>query len=213
MKLKIFDWVFIGLVLIDIFAIYQYPGLRLISKPLVVSSLLIWYILETGEKQKPIILSGLMFALIGDIFLLFDFPSFFIAGIASFLIMQLCYINYFKSYYKKPEGNNLYYSIAVLIFAVLFNILFFNKLGEYKIHVAIYSIAVAVMVFMGINQQLSKSIMIGSLFFLFSDFALAFNKFISPNVALPGFVMATYAIAQYFIVKGVSVLNKQPKAI
>lgn len=101
MKLKGFDWTYLVLVLIDIFAMYNYPGLRLISKPLIVSSLLIWYIMQTQEMQRPVILTALMFALIGDIFLLFDYPLFFQLGIAAFLIMQLCYINFFKSLLQK----------------------------------------------------------------------------------------------------------------
>jgi uncharacterized membrane protein YhhN len=205
MKLKGFDWTYIVLVLIDIFAMYKYPGLRLISKPLIVSSLLIWYIMQTQELQRPVILTALMFALIGDIFLLFDYPLFFQLGIAAFLIMQICYINFFKSYFKKPEGNYLYYTIAVAAVAILFNILFFEKLGDYKWPVVIYSIAIATMVSFGLNQQLSKYIVTGSILFLISDFTLAFNKFVAPNAVLPYIVMLSYAAAQYFIVKGVSI--------
>lgn len=205
MKLKGFDWAYLVIVLIDVFAMYKYPGLRLISKPLIVSSLLIWYIMQTQEMQRPVILTALMFALIGDIFLLFDYPLFFQLGIAAFLIMQICYINFFKSYFKKPEGNYLYYTIAIAVVAILFNTLFFTKLGDYKWPVLVYSIAIAVMVGFGLNQQFSKHIVTGSILFLISDFTLAYNKFVSPYAVLPYIVMLTYAAAQYFIVKGVSI--------
>ncbi len=209
MKLKGFDYIYILIVLVDLYAIYYYPGLRMIVKPLIVSSLLIYYIQETGKMQQPIIMTALMFALIGDIFLLFDFPLFFQLGIAAFLIMQLCYISYFKRYFTAPKGNKLYYSIVAILAALIFNFLFFDKLGGYKIHVIVYSIAISIMVFMGINQSLSNSIFIGSLFFLVSDFTLAFHKFVSPDLKfLPFIVMATYAIAQYMIVKGVSVIRE-----
>ncbi len=204
MKIKGFDWVYIILVLIDIFAIYKYPGLRLISKPLIVSSLLIWYIMQTQELQRPVFLTGLMFALIGDIFLLFDYDLFFQLGIAAFLIMQICYVLIFRNEYKKPKGKSIYYSLAIFLITIIFNVVFFDKLGAYKMHVMFYSAAICLMVFFGINQQLSNYIFIGSILFLISDFSLAFNKFVSPNFILPYFIMVTYALAQYFIVKGVS---------
>ncbi len=203
MKSKSFDYIYISLVLIDLFAMYQFPGLRLISKPLIVTSLLIWYVMQTQEFQKPKILTALMFALIGDIFLLFDYPLFFQLGIAAFLIMQLCYVSFFRQYYIRPKGNYIYFSLCVLIAAMLFNALFFEKLGDYKFHVIFYSIAISTMVFFGINQQLSKFISIGSILFMVSDLTLAFNKFVTPIGILPYFIMATYALAQYFIVKGV----------
>lgn len=98
----------------------------------------------------------------------------------------------------------MYYTIAVALVAIIFNLLFFEKLGDYKWPVLVYSIAIAAMVGFGLNQQLSKHIVTGSILFLISDFTLAFNKFVSPNIVLPYLVMLTYAAAQYFIVKGVS---------
>ena len=63
---------------------YLYLGLRLLTKPLIVSSLLLYYIAVAGDHQQPLVMLGLIFALLGDIFLMFDYPMFFQMGLASF---------------------------------------------------------------------------------------------------------------------------------
>jgi uncharacterized membrane protein YhhN len=205
----IFEVLFALVVLADLIAIYTAPTSSLvikpiiIIKPLIVATLIVWYIIGAGERQKPILLIALICALFGDIFLIFEGPFFFQSGIAAFLIMQLCYTTFFKKYFVKPTGIKLYASIAVITLAVVFNLLFRDKLGAYQLPVMVYSIAICAMVVTGINQSLSKFIAIGSLFFLVSDFALAYHKFVSPGlVFMSYFVMITYALAQYFIVRG-----------
>jgi uncharacterized membrane protein YhhN len=211
MKIKGFEWTYAVLVFLDLFAMYQYPGLRLITKPLIVSSLIIWYIIQTQEAQQPIVLTALLFALIGDIFLLFDYPLFFQMGIAAFLIMQICYIYDFKRYYVKPVGLKLYFSIGIFLIALFFDVFFFDKLGTFQIHVIVYSLAIAIMVFFGINQSLSKFIVVGSCFFLMSDFSLAYHKFIAQHALFPYFIMITYVVAQYSIVQGLCSKERLPK--
>ena len=207
MKARTFELVYLLIVLADLYAMYQYPGLRLITKPLIVSSLLIWYINGAGERQSPVILTAMIFALVGDIFLLFDGALFFQLGIAGFLLMQLCYISYFKRWYQKPTGIKVFLSAAVVLIALIFNLVFYDKLGEYKIPVMIYSVAIATMVWFGVNQKLSAFVVTGALLFLISDLTLAYQKFVNKVPIFDLVVMVTYVLAQYQIIKRVRRVN------
>jgi uncharacterized membrane protein YhhN len=200
-----FEILYALIVIADIIAIYYKPGATMIIKPLIVASLLGWYINGVQEKQKPILLLALLFALLGDIMLLFEGPTFFQAGIGAFLIMQVLYTIFFNSYggFRFQNKTELIKSAAVVVVALVFNVLFFNKLGAYKVPVIVYSIAICAMVIAGLNQKLSTFIVYGAVFFLISDFALAYHKFVDTTLSFfPAIVMTTYALAQYFIVRG-----------
>lgn len=204
-KLNQFYQLFILIVLLDLVGIMYAPYLRMIVKPLIVTSLIVFYVKKMNADQRNIILGALLFGLIGDIFLLFDnTQQFFIIGLIAFLIMHLLYAGFFKKYFQIPTGNNKYVTIALFIIGFLFNFLFYTKLGDMRIPVMVYSMAILTMSYYGINQVLSPLIRYGALFFVASDFILAINKFIYPQPILPYLVMITYAIAQYLIVMGVS---------
>jgi uncharacterized membrane protein YhhN len=205
MKLKQFDRIFILIVLIDLLGIMYQPYVRMVVKPLIVTSLLVYYVRSMEADQRKIILAALLFGLVGDIFLLFDNSEiFFNIGLVAFLIMHLMYAGFFKKYFQAPVGNNKVLTIGVFIIGFLFNFLFYTKLGDMRIPVMVYSMAILTMAYYAINQVLSPMIRYGALFFVASDFILAINKFISPSPILPYAVMITYALAQYFIVMGVS---------
>jgi uncharacterized membrane protein YhhN len=172
-------------------------------KPLIMTSLLLVYVRAMGKDQRMIIMAAILFALVGDIFLLFEgSETFFFAGLGCFLIMQLLYAFFFKKYYQPISPSNKILTFGMMAFAIIFNVIFYNKLGAMQIPVMLYSIAIMVMTYFGINQVLSPQIRLGSLFFVMSDFMLAINKFIFPSVILPYLVMITYAAAQYLIVHG-----------
>jgi uncharacterized membrane protein YhhN len=205
MNLKKFDYIFIFILTIDLIGIYCAPSLRMIFKPLIVTSLIVYYVRYMGSDQRIMVLAALLFGLLGDIFLLFDSSqTFFLVGLIAFLIMQLLYAVFFKKYYQPPRHNNKNITYGLLLIGIIFNVVFFEKLGDMKWAVIVYTFAIMTMAYFGINQVLSQNIKTGALFFVASDFILAINKFIYPSPILPYAVMITYAIAQYFIVMGVS---------
>jgi uncharacterized membrane protein YhhN len=51
-------------------------------------------------------------------------------------------------------------------------------------------------------------ILIGAIVFVSSDSILAFNKFYAPITHASFFIMVTYCMAQYLIVKGILKLNE-----
>lgn len=197
-----FDYLFVFLVFFDLWAMHLYPGLRLISKPLIVSALLIFYIMKAGDNQKPVVLTALIFALLGDIFLLFGDALFFQFGLGAFLIMQLCYASYFRTLGLQKSNFRTGIIVLVVTAAILFNIIFRESFGPMQWPVMIYTLAIAAMVVSATMQPLNV-VMYGALLFLLSDMALAFNKFVQPFAGEGILVMLTYAAAQYLIITGI----------
>ena len=77
--------------------------LYLLTKPLIMLSLLTWSVLSSDSrvvKQKQLFLAGLVFACIGDIFLMFD--GYFLHGLGAFLVMQVIYLSVFSREIRKP---------------------------------------------------------------------------------------------------------------
>jgi uncharacterized membrane protein YhhN len=203
MKLKKFIYVFIAILCIDLIGILCAPLLRLIFKPLIMTSLIVYYVYYMQEDQRKIILSALLLGLVGDVLLLFDQNTkFFIGGLIAFLIMHLSYARFFKKYYEPPVGRQKIITIGLGVFTILFNVVFFAKLGDMKWLIMVYSIVIFIMAYFGVNQKLSPQIRIGALFFVLSDFILATNKFLFSTTLMPYLVMITYAAAQYLIVMG-----------
>ncbi|MBK8698836.1 MAG: lysoplasmalogenase [Saprospiraceae bacterium] len=203
MKFRGFAIIYFILAGADLWAMHTYPGLRMITKPLIISSLLIYYIMEAGNYQRPAILMALIFALTGDVFLLFDSVLFFQIGLASFLLMQLIYAFYFKRRVTGLVGPRLFLSVAVVLIAIIFNVLFRDEFGNLAIPVMLYTAAITFMVVMAIHQKISNLILYGALLFMLSDLCLAYQKFISQQASLDQLVMISYVLAQYLIIEGV----------
>jgi uncharacterized membrane protein YhhN len=75
---------------------------RMVSKPLIMGSLIGFYI-GTVTKQSPSFILAMIFALLGDIFLMIDGDDFFLLGLGSFLIMQ---IGYAFNFYQDRQHNS-----------------------------------------------------------------------------------------------------------
>ena len=77
-----------------------------------------------------------------------------------------------------------------------------------KIPVLIYAIIISLMAIMATNRYGRTNrvsfimVLMGAIFFLASDTALAINKFSSPYAYSGIVIMATYMLAQYYITRG-----------
>lgn len=152
-------------------------------------------------------MTGLIFSLFGDIFLMFEDKGdiFFILGLSSFLTAHLFYIKMF--YNTKTSDQNLtimivLFSIGALYFAFLFNNIF--EEGGYVLSgaVIVYVSAITTMGYYALLNN-NSALSFGVIMFIISDATLAYNKFVvkSPQGGLEYVVMITYHIAQYFIAK------------
>lgn len=184
-------------------------------KPLITIFLMIYLTSHTklrGRFAKRIGV-GLFFGLLGDTLLMFlDVePSFFILGLAAFLIGHLCYISAFFIDYRNLKVDKKVMLFSILIFGAFcigFYFYFKDYLGEFELPVAVYAFTISLMAIMAtvrwgkVNSISFNLIFIGALLFLTSDSILAYDKFVAPFKHAGLLIMASYMLAQYFITIG-----------
>jgi uncharacterized membrane protein YhhN len=211
-KLIIVFWL---IVLIDITALYfGFQWLHVFAKPLLMPALV--QLVYSGNFTAPgrkLILTGLFFSWLGDVFLLFEshHSLFFIFGLASFFVTHICYIGYFLSI-RSGEPSLLQkqpmYIILTLCFGAGLVWLLYPYLGELKIPVVLYAAIICSMLLCSIHIYLKVKVpanqyfIAGAVLFVLSDSLLAINKFYQPLPLAGISVMLTYCTAQYFIVRG-----------
>ncbi len=196
--------------------IFLIENLHYFTKPLITLSLFILLVYHTGLRGRfsKRIGIGLLAGLVGDVCLMFDKynETFFIYGLVFFLIGHISYMSAFyldykinKEVYKKYTKKAM---IGFTLFAVVFCAALWNYLGDMKIAVVVYAIAISLMGIMAVNRfgrvnSLSFSIiLIGAILFMISDSILAIDKFVYSFPFSGAIIMATYMAAQYLITMG-----------
>lgn len=206
---------FWALALLDITGIaFNVEMLHFVAKPLLMPALLLFlYFTKSSVPGKNLLLIGLFFSWMGDVFLLLENYNslFFIFGLASFLITHIFYIIYFLRI--QSAQPSLLKKQPVLIALVLgYGITLvwqlYPRLGELKLPVIIYAIVICSMllcslhVFLKVNRRSTVYYLAGASVFVISDSLLAINKFYQPFPFAGLLIMLTYCAAQYFIVCG-----------
>jgi len=148
------------------------------------------------------ILLGLLFSLIGDVFLMLP-SDLFILGLISFLIAHLFYIVAFSF------GKRFKFSFWSLLPFVLYGILMFGilspYLGEMKLPVVAYIGVILIMGWQAFDRwnltrdRFALLAFIGAVLFIFSDSVLALNKFREPFDIARVLNLSTYFFAQWLI--------------
>lgn len=185
--------------------------LEFISKPLLIPLIIVIYCLSVKEFDY-VVIAGLLFGWLGDVFLLFDKESCFKGGLISFLIGHIFYVAAFLGETKFSDIN---FIITVLIAGVYILYIFAvsKKLipsvdTKFKGAVIAYITVIMLMSMtallrfetVGINGVLSYT---GSLFFVASDSILAFKVFAEKRGKMINFlIMFTYITAQFMIAFG-----------
>lgn len=179
---------------------------RMVSKPMIMASLIGFYI-GVERKQSNTFIMAMIFALFGDIFLMFDNDDFFLLGLGSFLIMQLLYTYTFLQDRISDMRRIFFKSIPVFTLTILILSFLWSGLGEFKNPVIFYAIAISCMVISALIRKTSVNwylpVVIGVLLFLISDALIGVTKFTNmQDHIVKYFTMATYMIGQYLIVRG-----------
>lgn len=199
-----FDYYFIALILVELAFVQWFPQGRVITKPLLMISLMAFYVLSSLQLDK-LFLIALFFAFLGDTFLLSD--SYFLFGLGSFLIMQLLYACCFFKQWDRLTAYKIFGIVGIGILTALMLFKLVPDLGEeLRIPVIVYSASIGLMAIAAIAREHQgvqyRMILVGVISFLVSDSILGLNKF-GNGFELAGLlVMFTYIIAQYLIVKG-----------
>jgi uncharacterized membrane protein YhhN len=209
---RLFGYAFWLVVIVDLsLLIFQQEDLRLFTKPLLMPLLMLHYFASAnpGTVFKKIMLGGLFFSWLGDLFLMKD--SLFIPGLVSFLTAHIFYILYFVKAGKPNKGLIQWqplFGIPVLVYLLVFLSLLFPFLDALRIPVVVYGVAISTMLLAAINliRRIDRNAAIlflqGAIQFVLSDSLLAVNKFAFPFPYLGVAVMLTYCSAQFLLVRG-----------
>jgi uncharacterized membrane protein YhhN len=195
---------------------FMWPLAQVFSKALLMPLLIVQLFLAKRtmhEKAWRLVLAGLLASWLGDLFLLKGAePSFFIAGLLSFLTTHILYIIYFRQY--KPSLDQTWFwkhpilSFLVAAYGIAYYAFLLEKLGSMVIPVAIYCLVITIMLLQAMACQetvpgsVYRLFVWGAALFVLSDSILAFNKFYQPLPWSGVAIMATYGIAQLLITNG-----------
>ncbi|MEE9309507.1 MAG: lysoplasmalogenase [Cocleimonas sp.] len=220
MQAKILLLIFIVIAVVNLTGVaFKLEWVILISKPLLMPTLLVWAIAQSHSQNITLSLSvfiALVFSFLGDTFLLFDADNelFFLLGLGSFLVAQTAYAFTFFKDIHKPLPFSSAYLFAVIIFVLIYVVVFFynlfTSLGGMTVPVFIYALAVGAMGLMAALRYKSVTVtsfylvLVGATLFIISDTFIALDKFLF-NSQLPFaslIIMSTYILAQFLIVQG-----------
>ncbi|SHJ65379.1 Uncharacterized membrane protein YhhN [Arenibacter nanhaiticus] len=217
MKLRTipFLWFFLLLVILDLWVgTSDFTGFRQLTKPLILTALLLYFGHFGKSLPKSIYrptLLALLFSLLGDIFLLYDtqYELFFILGLGSFFMAHLCYALVFFNQRSPQLPKGFWFVLSLLItYGSTLYLVLAEKLGALKIPVLLYILGILTMAITAFARKKEGRpkpytlVFTGALFFIVSDSILAVNKFLTAVPWSHLLVMGTYAVAQYLIVMG-----------
>lgn len=184
---------------------YGWPDQKLhtIFKP-ATTILILFVALNTPPgKYKILITIGMLFSLMGDIFLMLPSDQFLI-GLICFLITHICYIVAFLS--DSQFGRPIWpYVLLGVIAIAIFELLSGGINAAMKLPVAIYAAALSLMTAQALARNLQKKntgsmlAAIGAILFLISDTTLAYDRFVIGFTAARAIILSTYYAAQYLI--------------
>jgi len=160
---------------------------------------------QVQSTNDRIFVLGLVFSACGDFFLDYDRINWFIFGLGSFLFAHICYLFSLKPFAKKQLGIVVVY----IVYGVAMLSLLTPNLGELLLPVLVY---MTVLLCMGIatltSEKSNKWLIFGGLSFVVSDSLLGVNKFTFAIPYASFSIMVTYYFAQYALVKGMFLKNK-----
>jgi len=160
------------------------------------------------ERPGVMMQLALVFSCFGDVFLMYEGKGFFVLGLGSFLVAQLIYALVFArdgqgSVLKKPI-----YLLPFFVYALAFLLLIWQGLGEMKLPVLVYAMAICSMGLMALNRYKCvpptsfRLVLLGAILFIISDSLIAIHTFYQPVPFSRFLIMGTYISAQFLIVHG-----------
>lgn len=182
----------------------------LIFKPLtLILILLIATIFPAVESNyKIFIVSGLLFSMLGDIFLI-NPEQHFKKGLIAFLIGHICYIIAFSV--STGFHFTSWIFLPIVVVGAIYLRLILPYSGKMKLPIIIYITMIMIMVWMAVERFHSdltlRTILpaIGAILFMISDAVLALNKFRRPFYCAELIILTTYFTAQWFLAVSVIV--------
>lgn len=192
----------------------QSDTIMFICKPLLVTSLLAYFISETNGAEpglRILVVLALVFSIAGDTLLMFANHDelFFLLGLSAFLLAHVFYIiTFHKIKVKENIEGRWPWAIVVAIYYFFIISILMPHLAEMKIPVLVYGLVISFMLLVAMllydleDNKTARYILTGAILFVVSDSVLAINKFYKPFETAGWIIMITYISAQYLLVKG-----------
>lgn len=207
--------IFLALLLVHLVCIYMdLPAWRMISK-LVLIPFLLLYLSASREGIVPsLVISGLVFSFAGDLMLTFSGEVFFLLGMFAFICTHVCNFIFFVKLQKADKSGGIISMVLMAGFMlalgcyVLFSLN--GLLGSLQVPIIVYMLMISAMAIAAagtsrnafVKRVAAQCFIPGAVLFALSDGILAMNKFAWHHSSADIAVMATYGMAQYFLVKG-----------
>ena len=166
---------------------------------------------DENKNFKWWMLVGLIFACLGDIFLI----DFFIIGVAFFALGHVFYFISFTSI-QKICLRDLFISIAIFIPSTI--LILFYKGFDFKgmqAVILIYALVISFMMgksisnYMGVKSRANLVVMLGSIAFFISDFILMFRLFAGWGRVGSILCLAFYYPAQFMLAWSIEVVSRK----
>jgi len=190
---------------------------EMFAKPAVMIFLFAW--LYAGTKLQGAVLwfgIGILFSLIGDVFLLSP-NRFFLPGLIAFLLAHVAYIIGFSVNAVGPNAWDIFFAFIILLSAVRILRRFIPALRSKGMNslilpVEIYALTISVMLFFAVRTltdltwqtNATALVSVGAFLFYISDLILAWNRFVAPiqNGRLLNII--AYYLGQIALIVGVA---------
>lgn len=187
----------------------QHKKMVFYSKPLLMPLLFLFYFALAKQNQVPLhpyLTAGLALGWLGDLFLLFGA---FLPGLFSFLLGHISYIILALQHLKGADFRPIQVIMAVFFSLIFFGVMKILKPGAGKLFPAVvaYGAVITGMLYsmsLLVLYQESRYLLcfVGACLFALSDTILGKKYFDKSTVKREVGVMATYILAQSFIVVG-----------
>jgi uncharacterized membrane protein YhhN len=199
--------------------------MHFLFKPLIMITLGIYYWITVSQNRSIIVVCAILFSLAGDVALMFEpvNSSFFIMGLAAFLISHIFYILSYRQHQHEAVADELQgiqkmrFAFPVVLAGTGLVVVLYPVLGDLRFPVIIYAIVIVTMVLNALFRYGRTSIksfrmvFAGAIAFMVSDSILAINKFLEPINSAGLFIMVTYITAQLLIIEGLCAHFTPPK--
>jgi uncharacterized membrane protein YhhN len=193
--------------------------LELATKPFIMIVLGAYYVTsmkgQNYSLSKPVLIA-ILFSFLGDVALLFQELNrlYFMFGLGFFLLAHIGYILGYDQHKNSQAGTPLLgvqkfrFAFPIILAGTGLITILYSHLGDMRIPVIIYSLALIVMVLKALfrfgytNTRSFWLVFTGAILFMVSDSLIAITKFLS-GFDLAGLaIMSTYMGAQFLIIEG-----------
>lgn len=196
---------------------FDLATMHAVCKPLIMVTLGVYYLCAVARGHRSTaLIAAMVFSLAGDVLLLLAkrTESYFILGLASFLIAHVFYIFAYRQHRGDNSPNELQgvqrirLAFPVILAGTGLVVVLYPVLGNLRTPVVLYAVVLVAMVLQALfrfGRTVAPSfwlVFTGALLFMLSDSLIAINKFLTPLDHAEVLIMTTYIAAQFFIIYG-----------